>query len=66
MAEKLTAEEKLNRQIDKIASEETSSCLKICAKNRKYPKDCITDGALELMVREILELENRVAKYEEL
>lgn len=64
MAEKLTAEEKINKAIEKIDNEVIRSCLKICAKNRRYPKDCITDGSLDLFVKEILSLEEEAAKDE--
>lgn len=64
MAEKLTAEEKLDLNIGKIKDKVIRECLKVCAKTRKYPKDCITDGSLDLMVKGILHLEEAAAKYE--
>lgn len=54
---KSTEDEKLDALILKIKSPEIRTMLGICENSRKYPKDCITDGGLEVLVGYILKLE---------
>jgi hypothetical protein len=52
-----TYEDKINRLIDGVADTDIKSILKVCAKNRMYPKDCLTNGSMEQLVNKILALE---------
>lgn len=50
-------EDKINRLIEGVADADVKSILKVCAKNRMYPKDCLTNGSMEQLVNKILALE---------
>lgn len=52
-----TYEDKINRLIDGVADTDIKSILKVCVKNRMYPKDCLTNGSMEQLVNKILALE---------
>jgi hypothetical protein len=56
-----TYEEKLNQLTDQIRDKDTKTMLKVASKNRMYPKDCLTNGALEKLITYILALEKRAA-----
>jgi hypothetical protein len=49
--------ERINRIIDSIKDRELRAMLHVCKSSGKYPKDCLTDGALELMARRIRAME---------
>jgi len=51
----------LEKAIDRIKDKHTQDCMRICAKRKQYPKDCIVDGSLEKMVNYILMLEKKCA-----
>jgi len=57
MATKTTAQEKIDAAIAKIQDPFLRNTFGVCSKNGKYPKDCIVDGALEKMVKIVLDLE---------
>jgi len=54
-----TYEQKLNELIENIQDKDTRTMLKVASKNKMYPKDCLTNGALEKLVTYILGLEKR-------
>jgi hypothetical protein len=49
----------LESLLEEIKDDDIRTILSISSKNRKYPKDCITDGGLEKLVRYILALERK-------
>jgi len=51
------ASERIKRVIDSINDGELKTILHICESSRKYPKDCLTDGALEKMASRIRAME---------
>ena len=57
MATKTTAQEKIDALIAKLEDPFLRNTFGVCSKNGKYPKDCIVDGALEKMVKIVLDLE---------
>jgi hypothetical protein len=55
-----TYEQKLNDLIENIKDKDTKTMLKVASKNKLYPKDCLTNGALEKLITYIIALEKRV------
>jgi len=54
---KATWDQRIDALTDQIKDKDIKTILKISSSNKMYPKDCITNGALELLVRKIIELE---------
>lgn len=50
-------ESKILANMERIADKDIASILKVCAKNRMYPRDCITSGSLDQLVQKIIALE---------
>lgn len=50
-------ENKILANIDRITDDDIRSILKVCAKNRMYPRDCLTNGSLDQLVSKIIALE---------
>jgi len=53
--------ESLERNIALIKDDFTRGVMQVCQRRREYPKDCINDGALDQVVKYILELEEKCA-----
>jgi hypothetical protein len=49
----------LDKLLSRVQDPKVEQVLRITQKNRKYPLDCVTDGALEIVVKYIVELEER-------
>lgn len=49
----------LDKLLARIQAPKVEQILRITQKNRKYPLDCVTDGALEIVVKYIVDLEER-------
>ena len=49
----------LDKLLVRIQDPKVEQILRITQKHRKYPLDCLTDGALEIVVKYIVELEER-------
>ena len=48
----------VEKSILKIKNPKIKAMLLICQKNRKYPLDCLTDGALQILTDYISSLED--------
>jgi len=60
MAKKDTWIEKIDALNAGISDPDIKAILKVCSSNRMYPKDCITNGGLELLAKRILAYEQRI------
>lgn len=59
MSVKESWESRIDTLTDTIKDDDIRTILKVASSNKAYPKDCITNGALELLVRKIIKLEAR-------
>ena len=57
-------EDKINDMIDRIDDKDMASILKVCTKNRMYPKDCLTNGSMEDLIRRVIGYEERIKELE--
>jgi len=49
----------LDNTIAKVKNKLVRDILGICKKRKEYPRDCITDGALEKLAQYIVDLEEK-------
>jgi hypothetical protein len=56
--------EYLGKLVDKVKDRDIRQLLSITQKNRKYPIDCLTDGAFEKLVKYIVALEDKLERKE--
>lgn len=55
-------ERRIDLIIGKIQDKDIRSTMAVASKNRAYPKDCLTNGALEQLARKICEYEREILR----
>lgn len=58
MSDKQSYIDKIDKKIRLISDSSIRAMMMICQGKQKYPKDCINDGGLDVLVSKILELES--------
>lgn len=53
-------DQKLSAMCERIVDLDIRSTLRVSTKNRQYPKDCITNGALEQLLQKIIDYEKEI------
>jgi len=58
----LITPEHITRLLTRIKDDKIRQILSISERSKKYPMDCLTDGAFEILLNYILKLENDSGK----
>ena len=53
-------EQKLIDMANMIKDDDVRDTMKVVSKNKLYPKDCLTNGALEVLINKILKYEKAI------
>lgn len=56
---KETYEARIDELISQVKDKDSRTMFSIQSKSRMYPKDCLTNGALEKLVKTFIELEKK-------
>jgi hypothetical protein len=59
-------EARLNDLIGRIHEKDVATMMKVASKNKMYPKDCLTNGALEKLVIWIISVEGKAMAYDKI
>ena len=54
-------EQKLIDMANMIKDDDVRDTMKVVSKNKLYPKDCLTNGALEVLINKILKYEKAIS-----